>query len=46
MRFDLSDEEWVLLEPQMPQRRQSGRPDDRKIMNAIFCSIRAAVAAT
>ena len=25
MRFDLSDEEWALLEPLMPQSRKSGR---------------------
>ncbi len=36
MRFDLSDEEWELLEPLMPKARKSARQDDRKIMNAIF----------
>jgi transposase len=36
MRFDLSDEEWAVLEPLMPKARKSGRDDDRKIMNAIF----------
>src|ERR1700691_5493369 len=36
MRFDLSDDEWALLEPLMPQSRKSARADDRKIMNAIF----------
>ena len=36
MRFDLSDEEWTLLEPLMPKSRKSARADDRKIMNAIF----------
>jgi len=40
MRFDLSDEEWVLLEPRMPQSRKSARVDDRKIMNAIFYVLR------
>jgi transposase len=35
MRFDLSDDEWVLLEPLMPKSRKSARVDDRKIMNAI-----------
>src|SRR5476651_1175261 len=40
MRFDLSDEEWVLLEPQMPKSRKIGRTDDRKIMNAIFYVLR------
>ena len=34
MRFDLSDDEWALLEPLMPKSRKSARADDRKIMNA------------
>jgi transposase len=25
MRFDLTDEEWALLEPLMPKSRKSGR---------------------
>ena len=37
MRFDLSDDEWVLLEP---KSRKSARADDRKIMNAIFYVLR------
>ena len=36
MRFDLSDDEWALLEPLMPKSRKSARTDDRKVMNAIF----------
>jgi transposase len=40
MRFDLSDEEWVLLEPRLPKSRKSARVDDRKIMNAIFYVLR------
>jgi transposase len=40
MRFDLSDEEWTLLEPLMPKSRKSARTDDRKIMNAIFYVLR------
>jgi transposase len=40
MRFDLSDEEWMLLEPLMPESRKSARIDDRKIMNAIFYVLR------
>jgi transposase len=40
MRFDLSDDEWALLEPLMPQSRKSARADDRKIMNAIFYVLR------
>ena len=40
MRFDLSDEEWALLEPLMPGSRKSARADDRKVLNAIFCVLR------
>src|SRR6516165_3137433 len=40
MRFDLSDEEWALVEPLMPQSRKSARVDDRKVMNAIFYVLR------
>ena len=40
MRFDLSDDEWALLEPLMPESRKSVRADDRKIMNAIFYVLR------
>jgi hypothetical protein len=36
MRFDLSDEEWALLEPLLPKSSKSARVDDRKIVNAIF----------
>ena len=40
MRFDLTDEEWALLEPLMPKARKSARVDDRRIMNAIFYVLR------
>src|SRR5471030_1899526 len=40
MRFDLSDDDWALLEPLLPKSRKSGRVDDRKIMNAIFYVLR------
>jgi transposase len=36
MRFDLTDEEWALLDPLMPERRKGASVDDRKILNAIF----------
>jgi transposase len=39
-RFDLSDEDWVLLEPLLPKSRKSARVDDRKIMNAIYYVLR------
>jgi transposase len=40
MRFDLSDEEWAILEPLMPKSRKSARVDDRKVMNGIFYVLR------
>jgi transposase len=40
MRFDLSDEEWALLEPLLPKSRKRARVDDRLIMNAIFYVLR------
>ena len=40
MRFDLSDEEWALLEPLFPKNRKSARVDDRRILNAIFYVLR------
>jgi len=40
MRFDLSDEEWALLEPLLPKSRRSARVDDRKIVNAIIYVLR------
>ena len=40
MRFDLSDEEWAVLEPLLPKSRKSARAYDRKIMNAIFYVLR------
>jgi len=41
MRFDLTDEEWALLEPLLPTQRKSARVDDRRILNAIFYVLRA-----
>ena len=43
MRFDVSDEEWTLLEPLMPTSRRSTRVDDRKVMNAIFYVLRTGI---
>jgi transposase len=40
MRFDLTDDDWALLEPLMPKSRKSVRVDDRRIMNAIFYVLR------
>jgi transposase len=41
MRFDLSDEDWAVLEPLLPKSRKRARVDDRKIMNAIFYVLRS-----
>src|SRR6266850_5212296 len=43
MRFDLSDEEWTILEPLMPTARRSRRVDDRRIMNGIFFVLRTGI---
>jgi len=37
-RFDLSDEEWAVIEPLLPKDgRGPTRKDDRKVLNGIFC---------
>ncbi len=41
MRFDLSDEEWAVIEPLLPSGgRGPKRKDDRPILNGIFYIIR------
>jgi len=41
MRFDLTDEEWAIIEPLLPRRiRGPERVDDRKILNGIFYILR------
>lgn len=41
-RFDLSDEEWALIEPLLPSGlRGARRIDDRRILNGIFYILRA-----
>jgi transposase len=40
-RFDLSDEEWAVIQPLLPaQGRGAKRGDDRKILNGIFFILR------
>ncbi len=40
-RFDLTDKEWALMEPLLPQGlRGARRLDDRKILNGIFYILR------
>jgi transposase len=44
---DLTDAEWALIEPLMPERNERGRPREwpaREIMNAIFYVLRGGVA--
>src|SRR4029450_9130575 len=43
MRFDLTDEEWAILEPLIPAARRSRRVDDRRIMNGIFFVLRTGI---
>ena len=40
-RFDLSDEEWVVIEPLLPRDgRGPKRKDYRKVLNGIFYILR------
>jgi len=40
-RFDLTDEEWAIIEPLLPVRgRGPERKDDRKVLNGIFYILR------
>ena len=40
-RFDLSDEEWAVIEPLLPkQSRGPQRQDDRRVLNGIFYILR------
>ena len=40
-RFDLTDKEWALIEPLLPPHgRGAVRVDDRRIVNAIFWTLR------
>ena len=41
MRFDLTDEEWTLLEPLLPSKRKSARVDDRRVLNGILWRFRS-----
>ena len=43
MRFDLTDEEWAILEPLIPTARRSRRADDRTIMYGIFFVLRTGI---
>jgi len=40
-RFDLSDEEWAIIEPHFPiAGRDPARQDDRRVLNGIFYILR------
>ena len=40
-RFDLSDVEWAIIEPLLPNKpRGVARVDDRRVLNAIFWVLR------
>jgi transposase len=40
-RFDLSDEEWLIIQPLLPKAgRGPSRVDDRKVLNGIFYILR------
>jgi len=40
-RFDLSDEEWAVIEPLLPKKgRGPARRDDRMVLNGIFFILR------
>jgi len=41
MRFDLSDDEWDIIKPLLPENRQGPRRvDDRRVLNGIFYILR------
>ncbi len=45
MRFDLSDEEWAVIEPLLPTGgRGPKRADDRRVLNGIFYILRTGAA--
>lgn len=45
-RYELSDDEWAVVEPFLPPPRVGGRPrdDDRRVLNAIVWKIRSGAA--
>src|SRR5690606_3293298 len=42
---DLTDEQWALLEPMLPQRKKRGRPptDRRQVVNAILYIVKGGI---
>ena len=44
MRFDLTEEEWRIIEPALPPVRQGGeRRDDRQVLDGIFYVLRTGI---
>ena len=44
-RFDLTDEEWAVIQPLLPpQGRGPKRRDDRQVLNGIFFVLRSGIA--
>ncbi len=42
MRYDLSDFEWLVIQPQLPNKpRGVKRVDDRRVLNGIFWVLRS-----
>ena len=39
-RFDLTDFEWSVIQPVLPQKSPGGRVDDRRVLNGIFWRLR------
>src|SRR5271154_4921586 len=40
-RFDLSDQEWAIISPLLPNKpRGVSRQDDRRVLNGIFWTLR------
>jgi transposase len=43
MRYDLSNHEWGIIKPMLPNKpRRVPRVDDRRLLNGIFWVLRAA----
>jgi len=43
-RFDLTDEEWAIIEPLLPNKpRGVPRVDDRRVLNGIFFVLRTGI---
>jgi transposase len=41
MRYELSDYEWSVINPTLPNKSRHSRVDDRRILNGIFWVLRS-----